>query len=645
MSHNTRLIHKNCTYLKNSQKRLKDVFGVVFSCPEKPMTEDAAFVGKKRYRTYGQIKDEACKVASGIYRMTGKTETYIGLYADNKPQWFAMFWGILLSGNYPYLINLRQPISFSEEVLDTLGAETVIYLGTKPMLQKNCLCYDDVVSEDYGKLPADVQFGDCFALSTSGTTLKKKICIYTGKEIVSQILNAEFLMKKTQRLTDGKRKNDSPKQLVFLPLYHIFGLEAVFLWYSMWHSAFVFPIDLAPDHLLHAIRDCRVTHIYAVPLFWETIVKSVNTKLSKDEKLKSKVEKAMKLSVGLQKFCPCIGEFFAKKVFAEIRKQLFGNNIVFCISGGSYIKKEILYFINALGYHLVNGYGMSELGITSVETSHSIKKRLEASIGSPIETVEYVIDDNGHLLVKGDSVCKKMIIDGEEIVNNDFFDTGDIMECDRTGRFFVLGRSSDIVFGADGENLNPDFAEQYFSLSVAKSYTVMGDENKERLIMIVEIPDSLNDEQKDLLKEEIDNGNKLLPASYKLKQIYYTSDSLMPKNSIKVSRAYVRNNIDDGNIRLFENINERPAHHLHSAAESKLKKELRELFADVLNKDISEITDAGHFINELGGSSLDYFSLLSKVDEIYGVTMDFEPENFNYSLNDFERILSERSDR
>lgn len=645
MSYNTRLIHKNCTYLKNSQKRLKDVFDVVFSCPEKPMTEDAAFVGKKRYRTYGQIKDEACKVAAGIYKLTGKTEQYIGLYADNKPAWFAMFWGILLSGNYPYLINLRQPLSFSEEVLDTLKADTVIYLGNKPMLQKNCLCYDDVVSAGCDGLLECLEFGDCFALSTSGTTLKKKICVYTGKEIVSQILNAEFLMKKTQKLIDGKRKNNPPKQLVFLPLYHIFGLEAVFLWYSMWHSVFVFPIDLAPDHLLHAIRDCRVTHIYAVPVFWETIVKSVNTKLSKDEKLKAKVEKVMKISVGLQKVCPCIGELFAKKVFAEIRKQLFGDNIVFCISGGSYIKKETLHFINALGYCFVNGYGMSELGITSVETSHKIKKRLDGSIGSPIETVEYVIDDNGHLLVKGDSVCKKMIIDGEEIINDDFFDTGDIMERDKNGRFFVLGRSSDIVFGADGENLNPDFAEQYFSLSVAKSYTVMGDENKERLIMIVEISDSISDEQKLLLKDEIDAGCKMLPASYKLKQVYYTTDSLMPKNSIKVSRAYVRNNIDSGSIKLFENIDEKILQCVEQTDESNLKKELRVLFADVLNKDASEISDAGHFMNDLGGSSLDYFSLLSKVDEIYGVTMDFEPENFNYSLNDFERILSERADR
>jgi len=641
MSRNKRTIIKNCNYLKNSQKRLKDVFDVVFSCPDAIMTEDAAYVGKKRYMTYGQVKAEAEKFASGIYRKIGCVGKYIGLYAENKPQWFVMFWGILLSGNYPYLINLRQPFSFSEEMLRELGAEHIVYLNDKPQTVLNCIDFDDLVQGEECTVP-DVAFGDFFALSTSGTTLKKKICIYSGKEIVAQILNADELLKANQLLIHGKRRKEPPKQLVFLPLYHIFGLEAVFLWYTIWQSTFVFPPDMSPDHILHAIRDCGVSHIYAVPLFWDAIVKSVKKQVSKDDALKSKLERGLKLSLRIQNVFPLIGKGFARRAFREVRNALFGDSVRFCISGGSYIKKETLEFINALGYPLVNGYGMTELGITSVETSGRVRNRIGGSIGKPVKTVSYVIDDNGHLCVKGESVCKEMIIDGEHISLTDYFDTGDIMESDEKGHFFAMGRFSDIVFSADGENLNPDFAEQMFSISYANRFVVMGDENNEHLILIVELPRDISEEQKALLNDELEKGYSLLPAAYKIYRTYFTYDRLAGENAIKVSRSYVRKALNEGNIKLYDDMSVCDLRDGADTDDSALKCELRAIIADILNIPEADIGGNAHFMNELGGSSLDYFAFLGKIDEVYGVTLDFEPENFKYSLNDFERILSER---
>lgn len=634
-------IKKNCEYLGNSQKHLKDVFDVVFSCPDAIMTEDSAYVGKKRYMTYGQIKKEAEKIAGGIYSVTKSSGKYIGLYADNKPLWFALFWGILMSGNYPYLINLRQPFSFSSEILKLLGSDTIVYLDQQPDTDIKCLSYEELTA-DAESVCSDMPFGDYFAISTSGTTLQKKVCIYSGKEVVSQIMNAEPIMRENSDLVIGKTGYKPPKQLVFLPLYHIFGLEAVFLWYSMWQSVFVFPPDMSPDHLLHTVRDCGVTHIYAVPLFWESIEKSVKKQINKDDNLKKKFEKGLRMSISLQKVFPKAGKLFAKYIFSDVRKLLFGDSVRFCISGGSYIKKETLIFVNGLGYSLANGYGMSELGITSVELSRNVKNRLNASIGHPIGTVCYEINSDNHLCVRGESVCKKIIIDGKEAISGDLFDTGDLMSSDKKGRFYISGRSSDIVFGADGENLNPDFAEQMFSVTAAKHFVVMGDEQNQSLILIAEIPEDIPEEQKSVLKEELEHGNNLLPPSYKIRHIYYTNDPIIGKNGIKVSRAFVKKGLAEGKIRLFENINDKPVYNLSYSDESQLKKELRVLFADVLNTEESDISDTGHFINDLGGSSLDYFSLLSRIDEIYGVMLDFEPENFNYSLNDFERILSER---
>ena len=53
----------------------------------------------------------------------------------------------------------------------------------------------------------------------------------------------------------------------------------------------------------------------------------------------------------------------------EVTDSLFGKSVLFCISGGSYIKEDTLRLINGLGYPLYNGYGMTEAGVTSVELS------------------------------------------------------------------------------------------------------------------------------------------------------------------------------------------------------------------------------------------------------------------------------------
>ena len=84
---------------------------------------------------------------------------------------------------------------------------------------------------------------------------------------------------------------------------------------------------------------------------------------------------------------------------------------------------KTLKFFNSIGYTLANGYGMTELGITSVELSKKISKRLEASIGRPVRTAEYKIGENGQLCVMGESVCKKMIIDGQLEKNDGYYDT------------------------------------------------------------------------------------------------------------------------------------------------------------------------------------------------------------------------------
>lgn len=642
MENINKIIKNNCNKLRESEKTLEDIYHIMFSFKENVMAEQSTLTGIKEY-TYAQVQEQAEKIAAAIYQELKVTKKYIGLCADNGVEWIVLFWAILKSGNHPYLINLRQPESFTTHILEILDAECVICVDKSCNYGRRCLQYEDLEqkAETLDSL-AGVVFGNELAITTSATTLKEKICIYTGENFANQVLNTEEIVRKSSLIK--KHYKGRIKQLAFLPLYHIFGLTAMYFWFCFFGRTLVFMSDYTPDVILSTIRRHEVTHIFAVPLLWHTIEKSVLREIaSRDEKTQKKFEKGLELSLKLQAMFPGIGKKIAQKLLAEVRNSLFGESVLFCISGGSYIKNSSLRLMNALGYPLHNGYGMSEIGITSVELGKRIKDRLKASIGMPFSSVEYKVGAEGTLLVKGDSLCDRMVVDGEIIPMDEWFSTGDVMTVDEDGRYYISGRLSDVVLGEDGENLNPDFAEQAFSLSCAKNYCVMGNEEKNKLILIVQIADDLVELQKEKLLREIDECNCSLAPSYQVKEVFFTYDAIQSETAIKVSRAFVSNRIASGNIALFKDIHDKKKKGV--SEDTEIKAIIRGIFANILMIDEASIEDDEHFMLDLGGTSLDYFAAVGKINERFGMKLLFEDEGFGYCVADFERMVKEHLEK
>ena len=137
--------------------------------------------------------------------------------------------------------------------------------------------------------------------------------------------------------------------------------------------------------------------MFAVPLVWHTIYKEVTKQIkAKDEKTQKLFNRGYKLSLGLQRVFPRFGKRVASKLFKEIKEKTFGNSMQCMITGGSYISPKAMELLNVIGYPLFNGYGMSEIGITSVELRKKAKYRLLESIGKPFEFIDYKIENQKH---------------------------------------------------------------------------------------------------------------------------------------------------------------------------------------------------------------------------------------------------------
>ena len=586
--------------------------------------------------SYPAAKKRIKEVAKALEEKINKRDVFIGLNMETSPNWVIGFWAILMSGNKPYLINLRHPKELTKGILDTLDIEYLLSDGNVEEFGLTSIQISSLNSDASDYHPT---FANEIALSTSGTTMNEKICLYTGKEILAQLSNTETVLKISKEVKRMYKK--TIKLLAFLPFYHIFGLITVYFWFTYFGYAIVFLKDYSSQNILHTIRKHEVTHIFGVPLLWHTIEAEVRKEVAKrDEKTQKKFNDGIKKINKVQNINFRLGMYLARKGMKEIRNALFGDSPRLCISGGSYIKDSTLELLSGIGYPVYNGYGTSEIGITSVELAVKPKYRLLNSVGKPFKSVTYKIED-GTLRVKGDSTCHEVIVNKERIKTEEWFDTLDMAHMDDNGRYYIDGRRSDLIITDDGENVNPDEIEKHFDFSsFPVLYFSVLSLNKEKndITLVIEPSKKLIKEEVDSLKEYIDSVNKELPYSHKVKNIYMTYDDIQNRNAIKVSRAYLINGVNNHKIRLstLEEINS-----VDESLNSSLMETLIDIFAEALNLDRSFIKPDSHFLYDLNGTSLDYYNLLYLVNNRFNTNITFNPDDPLVSPRDFEKYLME----
>jgi len=629
-----KIVNTRVNHLTNSNQTFEAIYSGMFLNPEYIFAETNDGYKITKY-TFKEVDEKISNLAYSINKKYPDLKNqYIGIMQESTIEWVYIFFSILKSGNKPYLINLRHPKPLINSLLKSLDINYSIGVSdlgydTK-FIDLNTL---DLVCEPNYRF----NFENEIALSTSATTMKEKIIFYTGEEISAQILNCEGILKQNKQIK--KHYHGYLKQLVFLPLYHIFGFMATFMWFSYFGRCQVFLNDYSSDTILNTIKKHEVTHIFAVPLFWNTIERTILSELkNKDEKTQNKFKKGQRFTIKLQKMFPSYGLEKSKKLMKEITNKLFGRSVKFCISGGSYIKDSTLYLINSLGYPLYNGYGMSEIGITSV-TLGGINDRLKNSIGKRFGSVEYKIENN-KLFVRGTSISHKMKIDGviHEFGKEEWFDTSDLVH-EIDGYYYIDGREDDLFIGPNGENINPDHLEKLFNLDKANNISVLDVDNK--LSLVIEI----NDYAPKLIIDELYNKaneiNNNLDSSMRVSKIYFTYNPIKNPNAIKVSRQYLKSKIKDNSVKLIE-YNDIDISN-NNDVDPKIINGVKECIAECLNIDIKDVLDNSDFFFDLNGSSLDYFDLVSRINDKFNIKLQFENDSLHTSIKlakEVERVLS-----
>ncbi len=606
------------------EKNFATLFEYMFSERDNTMAEISDGYRVKKL-TYGEFSDNVLKLAPSLRDELSDIPvgSLVGIYMNNSMRWIEIFWSILMCGYSPLLMNMRLADDVLERIISDHSVKAVIS-DSKTFSCKTVSA--DMIAKTAPET-VDRPWGHEVVFMSSGTTEKVKLCAYTAENFYYQLCNSVDIITKCPSIVthhDGELKH-----LVALPFYHVFGFIAVYLWFGFFSRSFVFMRDMNPATLLNTIKKHKVTHIFAVPLVWEKIRKqTVRTIKSKGNKTYSKFNRVLKLSSSLGS----LGTAVARTALSEVREGLFGDSVKFLISGGSHIKTKTLEFFNGIGYHLTNGYGMTEIGITSVDTAEKAKILNKGSIGAPFTEVEYSISESGELLVRTKAMASR-IIQGDEIKVVDFnewFDTRDLVrECG--GRFYIDGRVDDLIVSKTGENINPVIAESKIKVEGCESVCIFADENKSP-VLIASVKSCFTDERVSEIVNALTAAIHDAGLSNEIKTLALTPDPLMETTEFKISRKRVAARYARGEFRI---INRDNSDEQISRMLSDLECEVCECFATALEKRVEDISPTATFFLDLGGSSLDYFMLLNLLKSKFDISLPSNEDERLYTVRDF----------
>ena len=268
--------------LNSSDQTLKSIYEISFDQQDRIFCEylDNFMIANFTYSDFSIYTKKFANYLNN--KIKEPKHNYVGLLMDNSLNWVAIFWALLMIGYKPFLLNKKLPIEMLKEMVSTMKINTVVADSHVEKSFNNILFINNEnkpLSEVTNLEPLqELDWEDEIALSTTATTLCYKICIFTGKELFAQMSNAKCVLENNKMIKE--HYNGRLKVLAFLPFYHIFGLIAAYFWFSLFGRTFVFLKDYSSETILKTCQRHKVTHIFGVPLLWDTIAREVKKEIN-----------------------------------------------------------------------------------------------------------------------------------------------------------------------------------------------------------------------------------------------------------------------------------------------------------------------------------------------------------------------------
>jgi long-chain acyl-CoA synthetase len=444
------------------------------------------------YRTYSwkQYQQAAEEIAVGLHALGIGKGDIVCLNSETRLEFYLADLGIMTRGSIAAAMYPSYPAGDLVRMVEAIGAKALVVedpktykaLSSAPVEHRILLTGDvpgaltlDVLRargrESMARDPqllerivSAVSPADTAVLYlTSGATGEPKMALVTHSAIVSNIdMGPAVLPLTPQDCT-----------VAFLPSAHI--AQRVVIEFLPLRCGMPVTFSESLLKLPQEIRKVRPTILLAPPRMWERIYSTICTELGKRP---APIRKAFYGAVGLA-LAAARYRHEGKPVPIRIRAPLavadrlffrkvrsrFGGRMKVAASGAAPLSKNLAEFYEAIGMPLVEGYGLTEGGVATLNPLDLPKP---GSIGRPLsEAVEVRLTDDGELLIKSPCLFSGYLNDPEttsEVLRDGWLHTGDIAHQDEQGFLFITGRKKELIVSSTGKKVFPARVESLFKM-------------------------------------------------------------------------------------------------------------------------------------------------------------------------------------
>lgn len=238
------------------------------------------------------------------------------------------------------------------------------------------------------------------------------------------------------------------------------------------------------------MQTVRPTIFLAVPRFLESMRSKILDNVAKQSPVKRRIFR-LAASQNLRKarggFAP-LASVLDKIAMEKVRART-GGRIRYLVSGGAALPKHVSDFFLALGFTILQGYGLTET--TAATSLNRPDDNRPHTVGPPVENVEIKIAADGEILQRGPSVMMgyyNLPNETREAIDDEgWFHTGDIGELE--GKHIkITDRKKDLLVLGNGKNVAPQPIENALKESLFISEALLLGDGMEHCAALI-VPD------------------------------------------------------------------------------------------------------------------------------------------------------------
>lgn len=497
---------------------------------------------------YGELARMAAAIGGWLRESGHGPGAHVAFLAANSPRWVAAYLGTLAAGciavpldtalrpeqvaallrdsGASLLFTDSQHLAAASQAAQGVTVQITLLEGSSPHseAEREIANLDRILAGDHCQLPTAP--GSIAAiLYTSGTTADPKGVMLTQANLVGELEGALGFFD----------VGPGDAILGVLPLFHALAQMANLLVPLAVGARVVYLETLNTTELLRALREREITLFCCVPQFFYLI---------HERMLKEVGQRGLAARLGfggLLKFCRAaraVGVNPGKLVFRRVH-QLLGRRMRYLITGGSRFDAQVGRDLDALGFEILQAYGLTET--TGGATCTPPGSRAIGSVGPPLPGVEVKLLD-AQAAAEGGAAIGEVAIRGPivmagyynrpdataAVLQEGWLRTGDLGCLDARGNLVITGRKKEIIVLSSGKNIYPEEIEDHYGKSpFIREICLMGLESRpgepyaEKLHAVV-VPnfDVLRERKivnaKEVIRFDIESLSAQLPASKRI---------------------------------------------------------------------------------------------------------------------------------